>query len=74
MAERVTSKETLAWLEDYLSRRRDIGLWKAARNLALLPPNPLKPRARRQPRLQFQFAAGLFACASGWFFYFSFVQ
>ena len=74
MSERITSKETLAFLEDYLGRRRDVGLWKAVRNLALLPPNPLKPGARRRPRPEFLFAAGLLACASGWFFCFSFVQ
>jgi len=74
MAERITSKETLDWLEDYFGHRRDVGLIKAVWNLAFLPPNPLKPGARRRPRLEFLFAAGLFACASGWFFCFSFVQ
>ncbi|HVI06774.1 MAG TPA: hypothetical protein VND65_00625 [Candidatus Binatia bacterium] len=72
MADRITSKETRAWLEDYFGHRRDVGLWNAVWNLVVLPPSPFKTEADRQLRTEFLFAAGLLACASGWFFYFSF--
>lgn len=73
MANRITSQETRVWLEDHFRRQRNLGLWKAVANIALLPADPFKPESRRLPRPAFLFAAGLLVVAAGWFFYFNFV-
>ena len=62
------------WLKEYFRQRPDVGFWKAVANIVFDPPNPFKPEARRLPRPGFLFAAGLFASAAIWFFYFNFVR
>ncbi len=74
MAKRITSSETKVWLKHYFQRRRDTGFWKAVADIALYPPNPFKPEARRLPRPGFLIAAGLIASAVGWFLYFNFAR
>lgn len=70
----ITSQVTRAWLGEYFRRHPEFGLWKAAVNIALDPPNLFKPGARRLPRTEFLFGAGLFAFAVAWFLYFNFMR
>jgi hypothetical protein len=70
----ITSQVTRAWLGEYFRRRRDFGLWKAVVNIALDPPNPFKPGARRLPKAEFLFGVSLLTFAIAWSLYFNFVR
>lgn len=61
-------------LAQYFRRRREFGLWKAVVNIVLDAPNPFKPEARRSPRAEFLFGAGLLASTVAWFLYFNFLR
>ena len=74
MTEPITPRETHSWLNEYFHERPDIGLWKAVVRIALDPPNPFKPEARRMPRAEFLFVAGLLTFTVAWSLCFNFVR
>jgi hypothetical protein len=74
MPKQVRADETRVWINDYFSRRPDIGLAKAMANSVLNPRNPFAREERRRPKPGFLFAAGIFAGVIAWFLYFNFFR